>query len=182
MREEFMKNLRALNWSYILVAAFFCATRSFAGPVSAAPVFQMRLVVADGPQSEPPKESERMVLVVTNSATGQPYRDILWVSKTVVIDERDLQATRVATSTQLTSNVPGAPEIDVTFTPEGRKRFAEVTRHSIDKRLAIIVDSQVVSAPVIKTEIPGGKAVISGDFSQSEAVELSNKINRALKK
>lgn len=178
-----MKCLRTLNLSYMLVVALFCAMVSLAGRVSGAPVFQIRLVVAEGPQSEPPKEAERMVLVVTNSSTGQGYGDILWVSKTVVIDQNDVQATRVATSTPLTGNhPPGAPEIDVTFTPEGRKRFAEVTRHSIDKRLAIIIDGQVVSAPVIKTEIPGGKSIISGNFTQSEVVELCNKINRALKK
>src|SRR5207302_2383447 len=118
------------NWSYILVAVLFWAMVSSAGPVSGAPIFTVRLVVAEGPQNEPPKEAERMVLVVTNSATGQPYEDILWVSKAVVIDQNDLQTTKVATSTPLSSNVSGAPEIDVTFTPEGRKRFAEVTRHS----------------------------------------------------
>ncbi len=177
-----MKRLRMLNWSYIFEAVFFCAMVSFAVPVSAAPVFQVRLVVAEGPQNEPPKEAERMVLVATNSATGQAYGDVLWVSKTVVINQNDLQTTKVVPSTPLTTNVPGAPEIDLTFTSEGRKRFAEVTRHSIDKRLAIIIDGHVVSAPVIRTEISGGKAIITGDFGQSKAVELSNKINRALKK
>jgi preprotein translocase subunit SecD len=178
-----MKRLRTLNWSSMLVAIFYCALVSFAGQVTAAPVFQMRLVVGEGAQSEHPKNAERMVLVVTNSSTGQSYGDILWVSKAVAIDQNDLQATRVATSSSLNSNnAPGSAEIDVTFTPEGRKRFAEVTRHSIDKRLAIIIEGQVVSSPVIRTEIPGGKAIISGNFSQSEAVELSNKINRLLKK
>jgi preprotein translocase subunit SecD len=36
------------------------------------------------------------------------------------------------------------------------------------------------SAPVIKSEISSGKAVISGNFSMSEAMEISNQINQAL--
>jgi preprotein translocase subunit SecD len=137
----------------------------------------MRLVVAEGPQSEPPKDAEQLALMVTNSATGQTYGNVFWVSKTVLIDQNDLQTTTV-----VESSVPDKPQIDVTFTPEGTKRFAEVSRQSINKRLAIMIDGQIVSAPVIRSEIPGGKAMISGSFTWNEARQLSNKINQALKK
>jgi preprotein translocase subunit SecD len=177
-----MKHVRAVKWSYILLPAFLSAVAAFADPATAARVFQMRLVVAQGPQSARLSDAERMQLIKTNSATGQTYGEILWVSKTVLIDQNDLQTTTVVTSTLSTSNVPGTPEIDVTFTPKGSKRFAEVTRQNINNRLAIIIDGQIVSAPVIKTEIPGGKAMIDGSFTQSEAKELSSKINQALKK
>ncbi len=120
--------------------------------------------------------------MVTNSATGQTHGEILWVSKEVLLDQNDLQTTAVVTSTPALSNVPGRPEIEVTFTPNGRRQFADVTRQSINKRLAIIINGQVVSAPVIKSEISGGTAMISGDFSPSEAKELSNSINKALKR
>lgn len=177
-----MKNVRPLKWGMFLASGFLSAMVAVGGPGSAGPVFQMRLIVAQGPQGAKPENAERMSLVVTNSATGRTHADTLWVSKEILIDQSDLQMTTVVTTTPATSNVPGRPEIDVTFTPKGRKRFAEVTRQSINKRLAIIIDGQIVSAPVIKSEIPGGTAVISGSFTQSEALELSDKINQALKK
>lgn len=177
-----MKNLRALTSNGVLVSIFFCAIASLTGPVSAAPVFQMRLVVGEGPQAQFEKNAEPMPLIITNNATGQIHGDILWVSKTVLIDQNDLQTTTVVTGTSSTSKRLGAPEIEVTLTPEGSKRLAEATRHNINKHLAIIIDGRVVSAPVIKSEISGGKAMISGHFSQSEALLLSNRINQVLKK
>jgi preprotein translocase subunit SecD len=73
-------------------------------------------------------------------------------------------------------------EIAFELNAAGQKRFAEVTRQHIGKRLAIIMDGQVCSAPVIRSEITGRKGQISGNFTQEQARELSNKINRALKK
>ena len=74
------------------------------------------------------------------------------------------------------------PEIVFELSAAGQKRFAEVTRQHIGKRLAIILDGRVWSAPVIRSEIAGEKGQISGNFTQEQAKELSNKINRALKK
>jgi SecD/SecF fusion protein len=76
----------------------------------------------------------------------------------------------------------GHQEIAITFNANGAKRFAEVTRDSIGKRLAIVIDGKLYSAPTIRSEIPGGKAVISGNFSKEEAKELVAKMNGALKK
>lgn len=176
-----VKIFHLLKWTYVLLPVLLYAMMSFAAPTPVAPVFQMRLVVAQGPQSAPPKDAESINLMVTNSSTGQVHGEILWIGKQVLIDQSDLQATTVVMSTPAASNVPGRPEIDVTFTPKGSKQFTEVTRHSINKRLAIIIDGQLVSAPVIKSEITGGKAMISGNFTRDEALALSNKINQALK-
>lgn len=148
-------------------------------PASTTPIFQMRLVVAEDPQAGPPKESEKMNLVVTNHASGQTYVETLWVNKTILIDQSDLEKATVVT-VPFGSN-PGRPEIDIAFTPKGGERFAEVTRQSINKRLAVIFDGHIISAPVIKTEIRRGLA-IAGEFTRSELTDLSNKINQALKK
>src|SRR5690242_4263885 len=147
--------------SCVLLSVLLCALTSLAAPVPAVPVFQMRLVVSQGPQSTPPKDAESVNLMVTNSATGQVHGEILWIGKKVLIDQSDLLSTTVVMSTPGTSNAPGRPGIDVTFTRKGSQQFAEVTRRSINQRLAIIIDGQLVSAPVIKSEITGGKAMIS---------------------
>ena len=54
----------------------------------------------------------------------------------------------------------GRPQVSLTFTPEGAKKFEEVTRQNIGKRLAIVLDGRVYTAPVIRQAITGGQAVI----------------------
>lgn len=65
------------------------------------------------------------------------------------------------------------PQVGVEFNPEGAKRFARLTSENVGRRLAIILDGKVQSAPVIREEIPSGQAVISGRFTVEEAKDLS---------
>lgn len=66
----------------------------------------------------------------------------------------------------------GQPYVALDFTNKGAEKFADITGRHIGERLAIILDDVVKSAPVIKTRITGGKAVIEGNFSMEEANEL----------
>lgn len=66
----------------------------------------------------------------------------------------------------------GQPYVGLDFDSEGAEIFAEITGRHVGERLAIILDNVVKSAPVIKTRIPEGKAVIEGRFSMDEANEL----------
>ncbi len=63
----------------------------------------------------------------------------------------------------------GLPTVGLEFNKEGAKIFARVTEANINKNLAIVLDGVVQSAPVIKTEIPDGRAVIEGNFTLEEA-------------
>ena len=73
------------------------------------------------------------------------------------------------------------PQIEITMTTQGRRRLAELTQVSLNKRLAIVVGGRLLSAPVIKTEIKDGKVLVEGDFTNQEASELAEKINRAVR-
>jgi len=55
----------------------------------------------------------------------------------------------------------------------GSKRFAKATTSGIGKRLAIILDGKIVSAPVIRSAIVGGSGQISGDFTFQSATDLA---------
>ncbi len=68
----------------------------------------------------------------------------------------------------------GKPKIDFEMTSEGADIFAEVTAQNINKRLAIVLDNKVKSAPNIRSEISGGRGEITGDFSLEETVFLAN--------
>jgi preprotein translocase subunit SecD len=63
----------------------------------------------------------------------------------------------------------GAPVVALEFGPEGAKQFAAVTEANVNRRMAIVLDGVVQSAPVIRTRIPDGHAIIEGNFSAEDA-------------
>lgn len=66
------------------------------------------------------------------------------------------------------------PQVSFRFNKMGAKRFGEATTENVGKRFAIILDDQVISAPVIKEPIMGGNGRISSDhFTTEEAQDLS---------
>lgn len=67
----------------------------------------------------------------------------------------------------------GQPYVGFTLNPQGARVFARLTRENISRRLAIVLDGKVRSAPVIQDEIPSGQGRITGRFSQQEASDLA---------
>lgn len=65
------------------------------------------------------------------------------------------------------------PYVSLTFNPAGAKTFEEITGQNIKKRLAIILDNNVYSAPVIQDRIAGGNAQITGQFTMQDAKDLA---------
>jgi protein-export membrane protein SecD len=65
------------------------------------------------------------------------------------------------------------PVVSFTFDSVGAKRFADATRENVGRLFAIVLDGQVISAPVIREPILGGNGVISGRFSVQEANDLA---------
>ena len=73
----------------------------------------------------------------------------------------------------------GQAEIEFTLTSDGADIFSKVTRDNIHNRLAIVLDGQLQSAPVIDGEIDGN-GVIHGRFTDQEAEELASVLNNPL--
>lgn len=71
----------------------------------------------------------------------------------------------------------GIAEVRLKFTSEGAKQFAQVTKENVGKRLAIVLDGKVKSAPQIREPILNGEAQINGDFSLDEARLISSVLN-----
>lgn len=59
----------------------------------------------------------------------------------------------------------GMPQVQIVFDAEGKKDFAELTAGLVRKRLAIVLDGRVQSAPVVMERIPGGRAIITLGFT-----------------
>jgi preprotein translocase subunit SecD len=69
------------------------------------------------------------------------------------------------------------PSVNLTLDAKGARIFRDVTRNNINKRMAIVLiengKGQVVTAPVIRSEIPGGQVQITGSMSAQEAADTS---------
>jgi RNA polymerase sigma factor (sigma-70 family) len=142
-----------------------------AGDDNPAPsVFQFRLVL-----NAPSAKADPMTVVQpgADAKTAQT----LYVQKKVLLDQTDLKSASV-----ITNQPAGKPWIQITFTDAGAKRFAKVTRQNIGKRLAIIIDGRLYSAPTIRSEISGGQAQVTGNFSEQEANDLATKLNQSVTK
>jgi preprotein translocase subunit SecD len=62
-----------------------------------------------------------------------------------------------------------SPHVAIEFNDEGTKRFADITDANVNRNLAIVLDGVVQSAPVIRTRIPDGHAIIEGQFTTEDA-------------
>jgi preprotein translocase subunit SecD len=60
---------------------------------------------------------------------------------------------------------------------QGVEKFAKATRENVGKSIAIMLDDEVISAPMVNEEINGGSAVITGNFTVEEATQLAELIN-----
>lgn len=69
------------------------------------------------------------------------------------------------------------PQVALEFNDRGAEIFAELTRRHVGQPLAIFLDGELLSAPVVQQEITGGQAQITGRFSVAEARELARNLN-----
>ncbi len=70
---------------------------------------------------------------------------------------------------QLGGNNTGFPVVSLEFSSEGADLFAEITGANIERQLAIVLDGVIQSAPVIRSRIPDGRAIIEGSFTPDDA-------------
>ncbi|MGH7681802.1 MAG: protein translocase subunit SecD [Candidatus Eiseniibacteriota bacterium] len=68
---------------------------------------------------------------------------------------------------------PGAPGVSFTLTGRGGALFADITGANVGRRLAIVLDNRIQSAPNIHERIPRGQGSITGSFTEEEAQNLS---------
>jgi len=67
----------------------------------------------------------------------------------------------------------GRPAVNFRFDPTGARRFGNYTAENIGNPFAIVLDNEVISAPVIQSHIPGGSGIITGNFTVEESTQLA---------
>ncbi|OGH15826.1 MAG: protein-export membrane protein SecD [Candidatus Levybacteria bacterium RIFCSPHIGHO2_02_FULL_37_10] len=93
-------------------------------------------------------------------------------AKKTNLSGRDLQETSVGFDANT-----GKPQVQLKFTGDGARKFADITKRNLDKVLAIVLDDQVIEAPRVNQAILTGDAVISGGFTNESASILSTSLN-----
>ena len=110
-------------------------------------------------EGRPPPESELLY-----SRDKVPYV----IERRVMVSGEDLVDAQTGFDPQTRE-----PVVNFRFNNSGARRFALVTQENVGKPFAIVLDSEVVSAPVIRTAITGGAGQISGNFTVQSANDLA---------
>jgi len=113
-------------------------------------------------QGNVPPDSE--LLKGTKAENNQPYL----IEKHVVVSGEDLTDAQPGFDQR-----NGEPIVTFRFNNNGARRFAQVTQENVGKPFAIVLDNEVISAPVIREPILGGSGQISGNFTVQQANDLA---------
>ncbi len=116
-----------------------------------------------------PEGSELLTMKVRNRETGITTTTPILVKKQSVLTGELLTDAQVRIGGQFGNE----PYVALEFNSEGGRIFDQVTAANVGKRLAIVLDNVVYSAPSVRERISGGKASITGGFTQDEAKDLA---------
>lgn len=121
---------------------------------------EVKSLLSDGVKflwSFKPMEGEvfSLVAIRTNRANKAP------LSGSMVTDARVLDD-------------PSYPQVSITMTPEAAIAWKNLTRDNIGRSIAIVIDDQVYSYPIVQSEIVGGVSSITGSFTRLEADDFAN--------
>jgi preprotein translocase subunit SecD len=107
---------------------------------------------------------ERKVNKQTREVTRTPYL----LKKQVLLTGDALTNAKMELGSRF-----GEPYVSIEFNSDGARLFERITSENVGKRLAIVLDDTVYSAPVIRERIGGGRAQITGSFTDAEAKDLA---------
>lgn len=93
--------------------------------------------------------------------------------QTLAVERRAMLTGDMLTAASYAQDQNGQPAVSFRFNPIGTKRFCDLSRENVNRLFAIVLDGEVISAPVIREPICGGSGQISGSFTLKEANDLA---------
>lgn len=124
--------------------------------------------VADALKGNIPPGDEILFEVNNDPKTGRETKIPYLLKKRTLITGEYITDARVQFDSQYNE-----PYVSLSFDARGARLFEQITGQNIKKRLAIVLDKKVSSAPVIQDKISGGRAQITGRFTADEARDLA---------
>jgi preprotein translocase subunit SecD len=127
-------------------------------------------------------------IIVELPGVSDPNEAISLIGATAKMDFREQDASGNFVETGLTgadfkkasveiNPNTGQPEINIEFNDKGADLFEKITKRNLQKPVAIYLDNQLLSAPIVQSEITSGRGTISGSFTLEEAKRLAIQLN-----
>ena len=124
------------------------------------------------------REGARRVIIEL-PGIKDPDKAIQTIGKTAMLEFKDEEGNTVLTGTDLkdaqaaTNPQTNQHVVNLEFSDEGGKKFADLTMQNVGRTIAILLDGEVLTAPNVREPILGGKAEISGQKTLEEAQQLA---------
>lgn len=123
------------------------------------------------------RQGERRIIVEL-PGIKDPDKAIQVIGKTAMLEFKDEEGNTALTGTDLQNakeetDQQGQNLVALEFSSEGGQKFADLTTKNVGRKIAILLDGEVLTAPNVKEPITGGKAVITGSRTLEEAHNLA---------
>jgi len=115
-----------------------------------------------------PEDAQVLYQKSMDSQSGRVTKTPILVKKRALLTGDTIKTAKVNFGNQA-----GGAHVSISFDTRGAKVFDRVTAENVKRRLAIVLDDTVYSAPVIQERISGGEAQITGNFTPEEASDLA---------
>ena len=125
-------------------------------------------IVSDLPLSQYMKDGKVVPSKLPEGITYLPGKE-----ESGYLLEKVLLTGECLTDANVETDTMGRPYIHFQMNADGGKAFGIITGENIQRRLAIVLDDRVYSAPTIQSRIPGGSGIITGSFTAQEAADLA---------
>jgi preprotein translocase subunit SecD len=116
-----------------------------------------------------PEDSQLLYEKTTDPATGRVTKTPMVVKKRALLTGDTIKSAKV----NFGAKQGAGTYVSLSFNPQGTKVFDRITAENVKKKLAIVLDDTIYSAPVINERISGGDAQISGSFTAEQASDLA---------
>jgi len=124
--------------------------------------------VEDALKGNVPEDAQLLYQKSVDPQTGRATKTPMLVKKRALLTGDTIKTAKVNFDSQR-----GGAHVSLSFDSRGAKVFDRVTAENVKRRLAIVLDDTIYSAPVIQERISGGEAQITGSFTAEEASDLA---------
>lgn len=132
-----------------------------------------RILAREDVQSVLPKDMRFLWGVKPQKADGFELLELYGIKTPRGTEVAPLEGD-VITDARQTLDQSSRPAVSMQMNAEGARKWRKLTSESIGKRIAVVLDDYVYTAPTVQGEIPSGQSEITGNFTMEEAQDLAN--------
>ena len=133
-------------------------------------------------QSNTQNQSQDDAPSLETQPTPDPQMAFLQQLEELIVNQRAYKSTDLTGKDLKRASVvygqnSAGPAVSIELNDEGARKFGELTKQYVGRSIAIFLDDQLISAPIVNEPIFGGQATISGRFTSDQAKELATQLN-----